>query len=113
MECRKTALKDTGRVEFAGGILPKLIEAFCDSPYIDRENYAETLAQLQEAFYYYKSEAMESFSDDELIGFMAEVFHGRAQGSTEYLIGTSLDALCRYAKSGFDPRDGDGIGDLF
>ena len=25
---------------------PKLIEAFCDSPYIEQENYADTLPQL-------------------------------------------------------------------
>ena len=49
--CRADALKKTGRIEFAGGILPKLIYAFCDSPYIQQENYECTLAELQEAFY--------------------------------------------------------------
>ena len=51
VECRKKALKDTGRVEFGGGIMPKLIYAFCDSPYLDQTTYVETLAELQEAFY--------------------------------------------------------------
>lgn len=113
VECRQKALVDTGRVEFGGGILPKLIRAFCASPYIDQETYAPTLAQLQEAFYYFKGEAGERFSDDELIEFMEAVFNGRAQGSGEYLIGTSLEALCRYARRGFDEHDGEGIGDLF
>ena len=31
---RFEALKNTGRIEFDEGILKKLIEAFCDSPYI-------------------------------------------------------------------------------
>lgn len=113
VECRANALKNTGRVEFEGGILPKLIYAFCDSPYVDKDNYESTLAQLQDAFYYFKGESLEQFTDDELIGFMVNVFNGRAQGSIEYLVETSLDALCRYAKGDFDAQDMDEAGDLF
>ena len=113
VSCRIEALRASGRVEFGGGILPKLIYSFCDSPYIDQENYESTLADLQESFYYFKTEAMDSFSDDELIEFMVKVFNGRAQGSAEYLTGTSLEALARYARNGFDPFDAEESGDLF
>ena len=44
---------------------------------------------------------------------MVNVFNGRAQGSIEYLVETSLDALCRYAKGDFDAQDMDEAGDLF
>lgn len=111
--CRAEALRASGRIEFGGGILPKLIRAFCDSPYLEQENYAATLAELQEAFYYFKTESMDRFSDDELIEFMVAVFHGRGQGSAEYLSGTSLEELARYARSGFDPFDAEEAGDLF
>ena len=111
--CRAEALRTSGRIEFGGGILPKLIQAFCDSPYINQENYADTLAELQEAFYYFKTEAMDRFSDDELIEYMVKVFNGRAQGSAEYLSGTSLEALARYARTEFDPFDAEKVGDLF
>lgn len=113
VQCRLNTLKNSGRIEFGGGILPKLIFAFCDSPYIDQSNYEEILAALQEAFYYYKSGALDALTDDELIEFMVSVFNGRAQGSTEYLFGTSLDALCRYARNGYDERNLDEVGDLF
>lgn len=113
VQCRLDALKNSGRIEFGGGILPKLIFAFCDSPYIDQSNYEEILADLQEAFYYYKSDALDALTDDELIEFMVSVFNGRAQGSTEYLLGTSLNALCRYARNGYDERNLDEVGDLF
>ena len=113
VQCRADALKNSGRIEFGGGILPKLIFAFCDSPYIEQEHYMETLAELQEAFYYYKSEALDLYTDDELIEFMVSVFNGRAQGSAEYLIGTSLEALCRYARTDYDPRNANEAGDLF
>ena len=80
---------------------------------MEKENYESTLAELQEAFYYFKGEALELFTDDELIEFMVKVSNGRAQGSAEYLIGTSLDSLCRYARSDYDPENADEAGDLF
>lgn len=113
VQCRAEALKNSGRVEFGGGIMPKLIYAFCDSPYLDQENYEPTLAELQEIFYYYKSEAMDLYSDDELIEIMATVYNGRAHGSVEYLAETSLDALCRHAKNGYHKRNIKEAGDLF
>lgn len=99
-ERRFAALQDTGRVEFGEGILEKLIRAFCDSPYISQGEYMETLLALQDAFYYFKNESLERLSDDELIDYMKQVFDGRAQGSLEYLFGTSLEDLCREARGG-------------
>src|SRR5574344_673632 len=65
-EGRMEALQSSGRVEFGEGILPRLALAFCDSPYLNEENYAESLGELQECFYYYKSAAGERFADEEL-----------------------------------------------
>ena len=81
VELRGQALQNTGRVEFGGGILPKLIRAFCKSSYVDAYNYATTLADLQDAFYYFKNESEDRFSDDELIEFMEKAFNGQAHGS--------------------------------
>lgn len=114
VECRKKALKDADRVEFGDGIMPTLIRAFCDSPYLDRESYAETLADLQEAFYYFKSEAEETFSDEELVEYMADVFNERAQGSVDYLTTLSLEELCRDVREGrINPLGPGEAGDLF
>ena len=94
---RAEALRAAGRIEFGGGILPKLIRAFCDSPFIMQEDYAAMLAELQEAFYRFKNEATDRLTDDELIGLMVNAFNGRAQGSAEYLAEISLEALLRCA----------------
>lgn len=102
VELRGQALRDTGRVEFGGGILPKLIRAFCRSPYIDPDSYAATLGELQDAFYYFKNESGDRFSDDDLIEFMASVFNGQAHGSAEVLTTISLEQLCRWARNGYD-----------
>ncbi len=79
------SLRSAGRVATGGSILPKLIYAFCDSPYISREDYRDTLAALQVLFYTFKNELADALSDDELIEAMERLFNGRAQGSLEYL----------------------------
>ena len=107
VELRSDALHRTGRVEFGGGILPKLIRAFCKSPHVDPSTYAATLADLQDAFYYFKNESQDLFSDDDLIESMERVFNGSAHGSTEVLTTISLEELCRWARNGFDDRYAD------
>lgn len=107
VELRAQALKRTGRIEFGGGILPKLIRAFCRSGYIDPQSYAQTLGELQDAFYYFKNESGDRFSDDDLIEFMEQVFNGAAHGSTDILTTISLEELCRWARNGFDNRYAD------
>jgi hypothetical protein len=95
MEKRREALKNTGRVEFGGGILKKLITEFCDSPYIDQESYEETLLELQDIFYYFKNESLDSIADDDLLRLMKKSFDGQCEGSLEYLRETSLEEMCR------------------
>lgn len=93
LERRKDILKETGRIELRGGIIDKLIKKFCDSPYINQENYEETLYELIEIFYKYKNETMDSMTDDELIEFMKKSFDGVCQGDLEYLSGTVMHRM--------------------
>jgi len=110
---RFEALSSTGRVEFGNGVLKKLIYAFCDSPHLSQEDYEFTLLELQDAFYYYKNESNDRYSDDELIGFMKAVYNGRAHGELDYLVGTSLEELIRYNREGYDLLNAEDAGDLF
>ncbi len=112
VQLRGEALRATGRVEFGGGILPKLVRTFCRSPYVDNQNYAATLGDLQDAFYYFKNEAEDRFSDDDLLDYMERVFNGPAEGSTELLSAFSLEELCRWARNGGElGYDGEGLWD--
>ena len=95
---RWNSLKEQQRIEFGEGILSKLIFEFCDSPYINRDNYAETLISLQEIFYLYKNESMDLFTDDELIEYMKNAFDNECQGSLEFLEDTVLEKLGRWAR---------------
>lgn len=90
---RFEVLEEMGRVEFGVAVLPKLAEAFCDSPYLCQSNYEETLGELQELFYYFKNESGDRIADDELIAGMKRIFDGKAQGATEYLSGVPMEAF--------------------
>ena len=90
LEKRKETLKATGRVEFRGGVIEKIIKEFCNSPYINKENYESTLYELIDIFYEYKNETMDLITDDELIDFMKKSFDGVCKGDIEYLSGTIM-----------------------
>lgn len=92
---RRDTLKEQQRVEFGEGILPKLIFAFCDSCYIEQNNYVETIGRLQEIFYQYKNETMDELSDDELLESMREAFDGECEGSLEFLEETAMERIAR------------------
>ncbi|KPU45575.1 hypothetical protein OXPF_08080 [Oxobacter pfennigii] len=103
IETRTAALKKNGRIEFGGGVIDKIIREFCDSPYISMHNYAETLHELIEMFYFYKNETLDLMSDDELIKFMKKSFDDKCQGSLELLSGRELSNMARNLKCGHAP----------
>lgn len=98
---RRANLQEQQRVEFGEGILPKLIDQFCDSPYIDRSNYAHTIARLQEIFYLYKNEMLDEITDDELLEFMREQFDTVCFGDLDYLEETCLDIFAQAIRAGY------------
>jgi len=104
VETRSSSLRDTGRIEFGGGVIDKIIREFCSSPYISMQNYTETLHELIEMFYYYKNESFDLISDDDLIEYMKSAFDGVCQGSLDLLSGRELDRLAKNLRSGL-PAD--------
>ncbi|MDD3347671.1 DUF6323 family protein [Oscillibacter sp.] len=78
---RSHALRDTGRVEFGGGILSALIDALCSSPFLQQETYADTLETLQEVFYHWKNELDDTTPDRALLSLMRRAFDEKARGA--------------------------------
>lgn len=116
VETRAASLRNTGRIEFGGGVIDKIIMEFCISPYISTQNYAQTLHELIETFYYYKNETMDLIADDDLIKFMKSAFDGICQGSLDLLAGRELYQLARnlrfglpadYSEDGFSESEGE------
>lgn len=105
VETRSESLSSNGRIEFSGGIINKLIIEFCDSPFISQFNYASTLNELVEIFYYFKNETLDEISDDDLIILMKKYFDGNCKGSMELLQNRELEVLAhniRYGVSDYE-----------
>lgn len=100
IKTRNIALEKSGRIEFNGQIINKLIIAFCDSPYISQHNYSETINELVEIFYNYKNETLDFIGDDELIEIMKEYFDNYCQGSLELLEGKVLYKIADNIRNG-------------
>lgn len=102
VQARQSTLKEQRRVEFGQSILPKIIYEFCDSAYLNQNNYAEVLARLQDIFFLYKNEMMDEITDDELLHFMKEQFETVCYGDTEYLEGTCLSNFAQAIRAGYE-----------
>ena len=98
---RTDVLRKERRVEFGQSILPRIIYTFCDSSYIDQNNYCESLIRLQEIFYLYKNEMLDEITDDELLEFMKEQFENVCFGDFDYLEGTCLDIFAQAIRAGY------------
>ena len=92
---RETALRDNARVEFGIGAVKLIIEEFADSPYIDQANYAQTLNELTDLFYYIKSETDDKISDRELVDKLKYLYENTCGGSLELLMSRDTEQLIR------------------
>ena len=112
LDNRKDELKVQRRVEFGEGIAPKIIREFCDSDYIDQNNYVNTIIRLQEIFYLYKNEMNDEITDDELLHIMREQYDKLCFGDLEYLETTCLANFAQAIRAGYDGHRGtDGYGE--
>ena len=89
-------------IDFGGGVLKKLADAFCGSPYIQPADWAGTLAELTTIFYALKNETRDLVGDDTLIAAMAARFQ---------TVGGSLEALAstepiRFLRNTAERNDG-------
>ena len=84
-QTQRQALRDTGRIQFRGGTLERLIALFCDSPYIAPDEWERTLHALLELFYQFKNTLGETTGDEALMQDMKDAFHGPCRGSLELL----------------------------
>ncbi len=112
LERRKTSLMEQRRIEFGEGIVPKIIYEFCDSSFIDQNNYVDTVIRLQEIFYLYKNEMQDEITDDELLHLMKEQFEELCFGDLEYLESTCLANFAQALRAGYEGyKESDGYGE--
>lgn len=97
---QNSSLEKHGRINFSDGIVHKLHFSFCDSSYVHPSSYFSTLDELVDIFYYFKSESLDVFSDDELISLMRNLFEN-GHGSLTYL----QDALLKNININIKKKD--------
>ena len=102
LEEKNNVLREQRRVEFGEGITARIIDEFCDSDFIDQNNYVQTVIRLQEIFYLYKNEMNDEITDDELLHFMKEQFEDICFGDLEYLESTCLANFAQAVRAGYD-----------
>ncbi len=100
IQTRAEALTANGRIEIGSATIGKFIDAFCTSAFLNQSDYATTLHELLELFYYVKNEALDQISDDELIAFMKDCYENRCGGSLELLAGRELEKLAHNLRFG-------------
>lgn len=84
LRAEQAALADTGRLLLDDGVLPPLLEAFADSPYLTGDA-AQTLAELTALFYHLKNETDDRVPDERLLQAMRRRFDEPCRGSVERL----------------------------
>jgi hypothetical protein len=85
MAARSETLRHYGRLETGIEATKELIEAFAESPFINRDNYVSALHELQELFYHLKNETEDEIGDSRLIEIMRDCFDRECGGSLELL----------------------------
>lgn len=100
IQTQKNSLKKNYRFEFGTDTVSKLIFTFSDSPYLTQSHYAETLHDLIELFYYFKSETSEALDDDTLIALMKDYYDHVCEGSMELLEMKDLETMARNLREG-------------
>lgn len=95
-------LQEQMRVEFGPSITPKIIYEFCNSAYLNQNNFVNSIIRLQEIFYLYKNEMQDEITDDELIRLMKEQFENLCFGDLDYLENTCLYNFAQAIRAGYN-----------
>jgi len=100
VQTRNEVLSANGRIEVGSATIGKLVDAFCDSAYINQREYTAIMHALIEIFYNAKNETLDRISDDELIDFMKYSFETSCGGSLDLLAGRELNKLAENLRFG-------------
>lgn len=108
LAARKDTFIQESRIEMGKSIIPKLIETFCDSPYITQNEYRDHIIRLQEIFFHYKNETNDELTDEELLTIMREQFDESCYGDLDLLEGTILELFAEAVRRGYRGYIGSG-----
>ncbi len=82
IKSRNNTLKSYGRIELDINVTKRIIKNLYTSQYTDKDDYVESINDLQEIFYYLKNETLDQISDIEIIEIIDE-FYNKFSGRIE------------------------------
>lgn len=94
LESRERVLKDYERTETSADALKNIIEYFCESSYLQQDEYTETIADIQ-TLYYHLLNDQEGVPDAAIIEVLKRLYDNECKGSIILL----KDALLNFNKS--------------
>ena len=108
-ECRSELLRDNERIEVGIGAAKRIIEEFCDSGYVDKNNFTDVIEGLLDCFYSLKTDTDDKADDDTVIEFLKQVFEKDAGGDVSKIyFCTAYDEFVNYFKKyGDRPKKSD------
>ncbi len=101
-EYRGELLVRAERIEVGAGAVTKIIERFCDSGYVDRRTFKDTVNQLLECFYEIKTETEDRLDDETVLDFIEYMFEKEVGGDAARIcMSQAYDDFIRWGK---DPK---------
>ena len=94
---RERLLREADRIELGAGILPQIVYALCDSPFIDTHGFADALEEFMELFYSYKNDCEGEMTDDELIDALTGYFND-CEGDWQQTADAGFSEILRAAR---------------
>lgn len=85
IDSHKSALSDFGRIEFGENLAKKILNKFCESPYVKNHNVHTVVESILEVFYYVKNETETEMKDDDIIERLFFAYENKCSGSAELL----------------------------
>lgn len=99
-ECRSELLTENERIEIGTGAVKRIIEEFCDSGYVNQQNFTDTVEGLLECFYAIKTETEDRIDDESVLNFLKNVFENDAGGDVSKIyMCPAFDEFIAYGKN--------------
>lgn len=79
-QCRGNLLVESERIEVGSGAVRRIIEEFCESGYVNQQNFKSVVQDLLECFYTIKTETEDKVDDETVLEFLKYIFENDAGG---------------------------------
>lgn len=96
IKSRNETLKAQGRVELDISAIKNIIKELGESPYINQDDFVESINDMFAAFHFVKNSTSDFISDDEVIHALLFYYNELCKGSMDLLMGKGIELIIEY-----------------